>query len=58
MIIIGAGSGSSGRGFLGRMVNRVQRRGASRGGRIGRFFSAWNARSDRRQFRKNHIMGF
>jgi len=58
MIIIGGGQGSSSRGFFGRLVNRVQRSGARRGGRVGRFFSAWNARSDRRQFRKNHTMGF
>lgn len=63
MIIIGGagtggGSGSSGRGFLSRVVNNLQRSGARRGGRVGRFFSSWNARSDRRQFRKNHTMGF
>jgi len=36
----------------------VQRKGASRGGRVGKFFSSWNARSDRKQFKKNHTMGF
>lgn len=58
MIIIGQNSGSSSRGFLGRMVNSIQRRGARRGGRVGRFFSSWNARSDRRMFKKRGTMGF
>jgi len=55
MIIIGQTTQK--KGFSG-FLNSVQRKGASRGGRVGKFFSSWNARSDRKQFKKTHTMGF
>jgi len=45
-------------GFFASIRNSVQRGGTRRGGRIGKFFSAWNARTDRKQFRRTGTMGF
>ncbi len=54
MEIIGSSSGNKRNGF----INRLQKAMARKGGRIGRFGSQWNARSDRKMFRRNRTMGF